>query len=285
MRKIKMLVLALVLVLAITPAAVFAVGPEEAVDDPGLSVVAETYIYDGAGLFDEDDHYSCLDLQEKARGISEYAQCGVYFIAVDDYTQYSSAGDILEAAEEIYMANGLGIGEERNGILLLLSMDWRDYALVTYGDFAHMAFTDYGQEMICETFLDDFRYDEWAYGCYEYIRATDVLIQKAMAGEPLDVAEYKQGDPAVLSVMTVVPAAMLSLVICNVLKGKMKTARRQVAAFEYIVGGQVDFRVRQDRFTHVTRTRRKINTNNGGKPGGGGTTIRSSGFSGRSGKF
>ncbi|MBQ2270525.1 MAG: hypothetical protein II335_01945, partial [Firmicutes bacterium] len=81
------------------------------------------------------------------------------------------------------------------------------------------------------------------------------------------------------------PAAMLSLVICNVLKGKMKTARRQVAAFEYIVGGQVDFRVRQDRFTHVTRTRRKINTNNGGKPGGGGTTIRSSGFSGRSGKF
>ncbi|MBQ2270832.1 MAG: TPM domain-containing protein, partial [Firmicutes bacterium] len=251
MRKIKMLILALVLALTITPSAVFGTGTTEAVDDPGLAVVAETYIYDGAGLFDEYDNYSYTNLQEKARELSEYAQCGVYFIAVDDYTQYSSAGDILEAAEEIYMANGLGIGEERNGILLLLSMDWRDYALVTYGDFAHMAFTDYGQEMICETFLDDFRYDDWAYGCYEYIRATDVLLQKAMVGEPLDVAEYKQGDPAVLSVMTVVPAAMLSLVICNVLKGKMKTARRQVAAFEYIVGGQVDFRVRQDRFTHV----------------------------------
>ena len=282
MKKIKMLILALVLVLAITPAAVFAVGPEETVADSGVSLLAENYIYDEAGIFTEDE---CQSLREKARELSKASQCGVYFLAVNDYTQYSSAGDILEAAEEIYLANGLGIGEEQNGIFLLLSMDWRDHALVTYGDFANMAFTDYGQEMICETFLDDFRYDDWAYGCYEYIRATDVLLQKAMLGEPLDVADYKQGDPAVLSVMTVVPAAMLSLVICNVLKGKMKTARRQVAAFEYIVGGQVDFRVRQDRFTHVTRTRRKINTNNGGKPGGGGTTIRSSGFSGRSGKF
>ncbi|MBQ5797213.1 MAG: TPM domain-containing protein [Firmicutes bacterium] len=282
MRKIKMLILALVLVLAITPAAVFAVGPEETVADSRVSLLAENYIYDEAGIFTEEYY---LSFQERAKSLSEYAQCGVYFLAVDDYTQYSSAGNMLEAAEEIYLTNGLGMGEERNGIFLFLSMDWRDYALVTYGDFANMAFTDYGQYLLCEEFLDDFKYDKWVRGVDDYIRYTEVLLEKALAGTPMDVAEYKQGDPAVLSVMTVVPAAMLSLVICNVLKGKMKTARRQVAAFEYIVGGQVDFRVRQDRFTHVTRTRRKINTNNGGKPGGGGTTIRSSGFSGRSGKF
>ncbi|MBQ1214701.1 MAG: hypothetical protein IIX88_00055, partial [Firmicutes bacterium] len=103
MRKIKMLILALVLVLAITPAAVFAVGPEETIADSGVSLLAENYIYDEAGIFTEEYY---LSFQERAKSLSEYAQCGVYFLAVDDYTQYSSAGNMLEAAEEIYLTNG-----------------------------------------------------------------------------------------------------------------------------------------------------------------------------------
>lgn len=299
MKKMMMLLLTLVLVLAITPAAVFAVGPEGEVAQPEEIL----YVYDMAGLFTEEQY---RNLQEQAMSVSNYSQCGVYFVAVDDFMAFSSYSDILTAAEDIYLTNGLGYGPEKNGILLLMSMSDRDYALVTYGSFAHAAFTDYGQEIMCNHFLDDFADNHWYGGVLDYLLDCEHMLDMAMEGTPLDVQGppegsvyeeyygshpyYDQGDtPQERNLFTALPMALLpagalSMVICVVMKRQMKTARRQVAAFEYIVGGQVDFRIRQDRFTHVTRSRRKINTNNGPKPGGG-TTVRSSGFSGRSGKF
>ncbi|MBO5666810.1 MAG: TPM domain-containing protein [Firmicutes bacterium] len=273
MKKMKLFLMLLMVLTLILPSAAYAA------EIP----LAETYIYDDAGILPQDRYES---LQEQARNLSEYAQCGVYLMIVDDYMEYSSKGDILEAAEELYLDNGLGMGEEQNGIFLLLSMDWRDYALVTYGDFAHMAFTDYGQEMLCEQFLDDFRYDEWTSGCSEYLRYTEVLLDKALAGEPLDVTEYEKGNPVALGKMAILPAALLSLFICTTMKRKMNSAKIRIDASEYVVENSVQLHIIQDLFTHVTHSRTKVNNTNGPKVGGGGgTTIRASGFSGRSGKF
>ena len=252
-----------------------------------------TYIFDEAGLFTEEQR---RNLEEDAKALSDYAQCGVYFMSVDDYWNYSTEIDVLTAAEDIYLTNGFGIGDEQNGIFLLLSMDYREYALVTYGDFAHMAFTDYGQEMLCEQFLYEFRHDDWYYGVCEYIRYTDVLLDKALSGNPLDVPgatgnrpgayeePVSEGTFVIALIMAFVPAAALAMLICVVLKRQMKTARKRTDAFEYIVDNSVNFRIQQDRFTHVTHSRRRVSNSNGGVKVGG-TTVRSSGFSGRSGKF
>ncbi|MBR7149129.1 MAG: TPM domain-containing protein [Firmicutes bacterium] len=292
------LTLLLILSLAI-PSAVFATGPETATDSAVEE--QEIYIYDEAGLFTEEQYQN---LQEQAMSVSNYSQCGVYFIAVNHFGAYSSYDDILLAAEDIYRTNELGIGEEQNGILLLLSMNQRDYALVTYGSFAHMAFTDYGQEVMCNNFLDDFSENHWYGGVLDYILDCERMTDMALEGTPLDIQGppdgsiydeyydtqdqyYGGGERSFVTAvfMAVLPSAALCLVICNVLKRQMKTARRQTDAFEYVVGNSVDFRVRQDIFTHVTHSRRKINTGGGGSKSGGGTTVRSSGFSGRSGKF
>ena len=280
MREKKMMrcLLALLLVLALAvPLAAFAADPTEA-----------TYIFDGAGLFTEEQY---RNLQEQAMSVSNYSQCGVYFVAVDDFSNYSGYGDMLTAAEDIYLTNGFGIGEERNGILLILSMAEREYALIAYGDFGNMAFTDYGKDVMSEHFLDDFADNHWYGGVLDYLLDCEQMLDLAMAGTPMDVQTQGtsqgtiQNRPLFMAVpMALLPAAALALVICLVLKRQMKTARRQTDAFEYVVGNSVDFRVRQDIFTHVTRSRRRINTNNGPKPGGG-TTVRSSGFSGKSGKF
>ena len=297
MRKCKMILVLLIALALAVPSGSYAV---ETVADGGADTTQVTYIYDMSGLFTEEQYQN---LQEQAMSVSNYSQCGVYFMAVDDFEEYSAYGDILMAAEDIYMTNDFGYGEEKNGILLLLSMNYRDYALVTYGSFAHAAFTDYGQEVMCNNFLDDFADDHWYGGVLDYILDCANLTDLALQGTPLNVQglpegsvyqEYYPGESyeeskggfAAALIMAILPAAALSMVICIVLKRQMKTARIQTDAFEYVVGNKVDFRVRQDRFTHVTRSRRKINTNNGPKVGGGGgTTVRSSGFSGRSGKF
>ena len=283
MRKCNMfLTLLLILALAI-PSAVFAAGPETVIDSG--TEEQEIYIYDEAGLFTGEQYQN---LQEQAMSISNYSQCGVYFVAVNDYTDYSSYSDILSAAEELYLANGFGIGEEQNGILLILSMIDRDYALVAYGDFGNMAFTDYGKDVMSENFLDDFADNHWYSGVLDYLLDCEHMLDMALEGTPLDVQIQgtSQDRPLFMAIpMALLPAAALSLVICFIFKRQMKTARRQTDAFEYVVGNSVDFRVRQDIFTHVTHSRRKINTSSGGSKPGGGTTVRSSGFSGKSGKF
>ena len=283
MRKCNMfLTLLLILALAI-PSAVFAAGPETVIDS-GAEEQA-IYIYDEAGLFTEEQYQN---LQEQAMSISNYSQCGVYFVAVNDYTDYSSYSDILSAAEELYLENGFGIGEEQNGILLILSMIDRDYALVAYGDFGNMAFTDYGKDVMSENFLDDFADNHWYGGVLDYLLDCEHMLDMALEGTPLDVqiqGTSQEGSLFMAIPMALLPAAALSLVICFIFKRQMKTARRQIDAFEYVVGNSVDFRVRQDIFTHVTHSRRKINTSSGGSKPGGGTTVRSSGFSGKSGKF
>ena len=70
----------------------------------------------------------------------------------------------------------------------------------------------------------------------------------------------------------------------------MKTVRKAASAGNYIPAGGFRLRVRDDRFTHTTESRVKIQkeeNHSGGHSGGGGggTTIRSDGGSSSSGKF
>ena len=77
---------------------------------------------------------------------------------------------------------------------------------------------------------------------------------------------------------------VLALVVCVVLMLQMKTANLKTEAGDYMVQNGTNMRVVQDIFTHRTVTRQAIEQNEN-KGGGGGTTINSRGFSGKSGKF
>ena len=84
-------------------------------------------------------------LEEMAENVSDRYGCGVYVVTVDDYRELEDT-DVQTCAEDLYDYFELGLGEERNGILLMLSMEERDYALIAYGQKAHYAFTDYGKD-------------------------------------------------------------------------------------------------------------------------------------------
>ena len=124
------------------------------------------YLIDEPGLLTQDEAET---LESRAAELTGRYGIGVYIAVVDDFTDYAS--DCETASEEIYLANGFGIGSEQNGILLMLSMADRDYDLCAYGTDAHLAFTDYGKVRLEEEFLDDFRYDDWYTGFEDYLSA------------------------------------------------------------------------------------------------------------------
>ena len=238
--------------------------------------MAVPYVTDAAGLLTQDE---VLALEAQAEQIAEDYGCAPYILVVENYRDYEDTDDALEAGMNLYERWGLGHGPEKNGLLLMLSMAERDRALVTNGSVTHQAFTDYGQDYLCEQFLDNFRNDDWAGGFRDYLDGCAWLLEQAKNGTPYDVNTAPKGFNPLIIVIPLV----LALVVCLVLTAQMKTAKRKTEAGDYMVQGGTEMRVVQDIFTHRTVTRQVIQSEN--KGGGGGTTINARGFSGKSGKF
>ena len=255
----------------------------------------DIYVYDDAGLLTASQ---VTELERKASFIAENYQCAVYVVTVDDYTQYGT-GDVLDVAEDIYMSMEFGYGEEQTGLMLLLSMEERDYALIAYGDFAHQSFTDYGKDVLSDYFLDDFRYDDWYTGFSDYYDQAELMLNYSAAGEPVDDPYAKPSGGGLVQpqkktlmdyieryLIMLFPGAAISLGGCSISRSSMKTVHTAKNADRY-VSGRLALRSHQDQFIHRTQSRRMIPRNTDTMGGGhsGGTTIRPSGFSGKSGKF
>lgn len=212
-------------------------------------------------------------LENQAADISLRHGCGVYIVAVSDYTAYGS-GSVYEVAAQIFnnADNGFGEGAERSGILLLLSMDGRDWALFVNGESAEYAFDQYGQAALEVSFLPAFGEDNWYGGFSGYLAACDTYLTQAAAGDP--VRESPVGG--ILTVVGI--SCVVSLVICLVLKGRMKTVRRKAEARGYVTTGGLNLRDSYDQYTHTTESRRPIEKKQSQSESG-------EGGSGRSGTF
>lgn len=245
------------------------------------------YITDSAGLLSADE---AAALEADAQNIAERYQCGIYIVTVNNFYDYGYSGDIYDAAQGIFEDYSLGVGVEDEGVLLLLSMDDRDYALICHGDKTHSVFTFDGQSFLENAFLDELAENAWNNGFQDYLYASETLLEADYNGTPM----YPEEEGSVLSFVlgAYLVACLISGVICLIMKRQMKTANKRTTASEYIGKQGVQMRIATDRFTHATQIRRKIQTESssgssgsGSAPSPRGTPRSGGGYSGRSGKF
>lgn len=276
---------------AITAAPVVEEPEQEVAEEPESAgvqaAISGPFVFDEAGLLTQSE---AEELEARAAAIAQTQGCGVYIATLDDYQAYGA--EPYDAATAFYREHSFGVGSEKNGILLLLSMNDRDYALVAYGTAAHTAFTDYGKEVLSENFLDNFSEDDWYGGFSDYVSDCEEFLTLSAAGTPVDIGGSPAEEPeeeltfaenlAACAVLAFPVALIVALIICLVMKGQMKSARVQTAATEYVGPEGVDLQQRHDQYIHTTVTRVPLPKDD---DHGGGTTIRAGGFSGRSGKF
>lgn len=232
------------------------------------------FVHDQADILTEQE---TLLLTAYAEEISESYQCGIYLVILDDYTDY--AWDPFEAAYTIYHNNALGVGPNRDGVLLLLSMRHRDYAFFVYGPNAEYALNDYAQTRLEEAMLDDLAENRWYDGLEDFVGyCAYALDQAQFVGEPVRESLL----PYYLGVWLL--SAVMGAVVCLLLNSRMKTANVKTQAHDYISGSGLHLTRTGDVFTHQTVRRRKIQSSSGS--GSGSSRPRSGGGgSGRSGKF
>lgn len=237
---------------------------------PVQAASQQPYVTDGAGLLTDGE---LAELENLCADVSAAYDCGVYVVTVEDF-RVLGTDDVFEATYELYHGLELGMGAERNGLILLLSMAERDYALFVYGDDAEYAFGIDAQIMLEEQFLPLLGDNDWYGGFRVYAETCRSYLAQAAAGNPV------RGSVAGPIAVCVLVSFLIALIVVLILRAGMKNVKKQSEASQYL-SGQLKLTRKFDQFTHKTETRRKIETSSGGS-----STARSGGGgSGRSGKF
>lgn len=214
------------------------------------------------------------ELDARAWELSHLYECAVY-IVITDSLEGLEAWEFSEFMHEEY---GMGYGSDQSCVILLLSMEERDYNIMAHG-YGNTAFTDYGKEMMAERFLGYFGDDDWYGGFVEYLDCCEEYLQMAYDGEPFDVGSDK--NPVVSILIAIAVGVVAAFIVCSIFKSQMKTAVRQRAAAAYVTPQGLVLTGQTDQFINTTRTERYDPP----KEDKGGTTVNSSGSSHKSGKF
>ena len=223
------------------------------------------------------------ELEAQLDEISDRKQLDVSVVTVN-----SLDGKTAEAyADDFYDYNGYGYGDDNSGILLLISMEDRDWHMTTCG-FGITVFTDAGMDYMQEQFVSYLSDGEYKEAFQKYATLCDDFITQADTGEPYD-SNNMPHEP--LSPLWIVAAVVLGFIVsfslASMKKSKLKSVRRQVAAKEYTKMGSLTLTRNTDQFINRVVTSRRIERDDDSSGGGSSVHTSSSGTShgGSGGKF
>lgn len=222
-------------------------------------------------------------LIEKLDTISNEQECDVCIVTVE------SLGDktATEFADDYYDYNGYGMGEDFDGIMLVLSMEERDWAITTHA-FGIEAFTDAGQQYIMDKVTSSLSEGNYASGFNQFADLCEDFIVKAKDGEPYDKGNLPGGINTKGIVLLIIPCiiagAIVSLVQTIREKRSLKTVMKKAGAREYI--GNVQINEKKDNLIYKNIEKVLI-VDDSDDSGGSTTHVSSSGrtHGGSSGKF
>ena len=244
-------------------------------------------LYDEAGLLTESQAASVLSALEN---VSRKHNADIAVVTIDSLAAYGYTGYYapMEFADDYFDYNGFGQGENRDGVVLLLAMETRDWWISTSG-FGITAFTDYGIQWLGEKLAPNFSSGDYAAAFKDYAAYADSLFSMAEDGEAYDV--WSDREPVKAFSLTRVIGSLIAGIVAafipvSGMKGKLKTVRQQNDASAYAKRDSLRVTRARDYFIghNVTRTPRQTERSGSG---GSSTHTSSSGSThgGGGGKF
>lgn len=217
--------------------------------------------------------------------ISERQQFDVVVVTVDSLEGKSP----MEFADDYYDYNGYGYGIDRDGVLLLVSMEYRDYWISTTG-YGITAITDAGIDYMEEKFVHYMSDGDYAKSFTVFAQLCDDFVTEAKSGTPYDIGNMpKEPFNIFFSLfLALIIGFSIAFIIVLVMKSQLKTVRYQSAASSYVKQGSVKINEKRDNFLYRNVTKREKPRDNGSSGGGGSSTHTSSSGSshgGGGGKF
>ena len=238
---------------------------------PPMDFAIEGNVIDLCGVLTPEQE-TALEAIAEANG--DAYGCGCYAVITDNYLQFGRTAS--EAVINLYHGNSLGIGVDRDGILLMVDIVNREFAFFVYGENAEYIFDAYGQEELERVFIDDLSDNRWYDALEDFTLECGTYMELAAYGNP--VRESKAG----LYGAVIVAALVIAAVVCFILISQMKSVARGAEASAYVTGVGLVLTERKDRFMYKTTTTRDLSDDNDSSSS---SSFSGGGGSGRSGSF
>ena len=125
------------------------------------------------------------ELNRLARTYSDEYNCGTYVRLKADYS--NDITNVEDYSEYIFNSEEMGVGETKDGVMLLYVMSDRNYYISAYGDNGSAAFTDYGKEKLDDHFLSYLSSGDYNVAFTTFINDSAYYLDEYQKGEPIDV--------------------------------------------------------------------------------------------------
>lgn len=265
-KRILLVMTALLLVLGTTALTVFAAGS------------GNVLCKDGAGCITEEQQQT---LEDKLTEITDRQECEVVICTTTDFKGKSSTA----YADDYFDYNGYGFGSNKDGILLLINTESRDWAISTHG-YGITAFTDAGQKYLIEQIKPALGNDDYAGAFEQFADLCDDFLTQAHTGTPYDNGNLPKPEKSINIILDVLAGLVIGFIVAFIIvsrdKSALKTVRREAAARNYMRPRSLKLTARHEQFmySHVDRTEKQSSS-------GSSTHTSSSGetHGGSSGKF
>lgn len=229
----------------------------------------------GPRLADQEELLTTEEQEEllaRLDEISERQQCDVVIVTVASIEGKTAT----EYADDYFDYQGYGYGEKSDGILLLVGMKERVWAISTHGSLGISAFTDAGLDYIKEDVQFQLKLDNYAKAFRTFASLCDQFLTAAHKGKPYDVGNLpiKHASPSIL--IFLFPIGILIMAWKSRSKKRsLKSVVKKTGAISYKVPNSLHLWVDEDRITgsHVTKRKRSEESRDrGGSSGSGGSS-------------
>ncbi len=195
------------------------------------------------------------ELLQQLDEISNRQQADVVVVTIQSLEGKSP----MEYADDFYDQKGYGFGDEKDGILFLISMEERDWYISTRG-FGITAVTDAGLEYMSEQFLDGLTEGEYAAAFTIFAGLCDDYLTQAKSGRPYDADHLPKKPFAAARGLALSFGAgfLISLAVTAIMKSRLKSVHSQSAADSYVKEGSMKLTKETDLFLyrHIDRRER-----------------------------
>ena len=213
-------------------------------------------------------------LSGKLAKVSRDRECDIAVLIVPKL----NGRDVQRYAHELYDRNGYGQGSDKDGILLLISVEDREYAF-SFNGFANESLTGAAKDLIEDKVVHALRQDDYADAVDEFCAQCDFLLEMARNGESYNPF------PWIIIPISLILGFVIALVCVSAMKRKLTSVRLAGHAANYVRPNSLNLRDCRDLYLYstVTRVAKPKNNESGGGSLGGGRSGGSRG--GRSGRF
>ena len=221
-----------------------------------LSLTVGAFAASGANIYDEAD---LLSNQEETQLAERLSEIGKEFDAQIAVMTVSSTGGNMDAyIEEKFDSMNMGYGENRDGVLLLVCMNDREYRILSNG-YAGEAIGSSQIDAIGDAIVSDLSDGDYADAFITFADNCAYYLNGYLNGFPFHV-----GKNLIVALIIGIAAG---IAVALVLKKQLKSVRQQKQANVYIKSGSMQITTSRDLFLYRQVSRTKKQSSNSSSSG------------------